>query len=314
MVHVASVYRGRLAPSPTGYLHIGHARTFWTAQERARAAGGTLILRNDDLDSDRSRAEYVAAMIEDLRWLGLDWQEGPNIGGSYAPYNQSERQTLYRASFAQLRAAGLIYPCTCSRKDVATAISAPHESHSPNIIIDEPAYPGTCRPENLTSEERVRRATWPREKHNWRLCVTEWENMSFTDGCCGEQHAMTGRERGDFLVWRKDDQPSYQLACTIDDAAMKITEVVRGADLLLSTFRQLLLYRAFGWPIPAFYHCPLMLNKYGIRLAKRYDSLSSSAPCALKAALRKRLGMAVTYRLRAYPLINLTDITPFESK
>lgn len=213
-------------------------------------------------------------MIEDLHWLGLDWQEGPDIGGPYSPYNQSDRLALYRTSFAELRAAGLIYPCTCSRKDVSASISAPHESPSPRLVTDEPAYPGTCRPENLSPDERARRSAWPREQHNWRFKVPEGENLTFTDGCCADQHAVTGRDIGDFVVWRKDDQPSYQLACTIDDATMRITEVVRGADLLLSTFRQLLLYRVFGWAFPAFYHCPLMLNKYGVRLAKRYDSLS----------------------------------------
>ncbi len=271
---LASLYRGRLAPSPTGYLHLGHARTFWTAQERAKAPGGYLILRNDDLDSARTRPEYVSAMLEDLKWLGLNWREGPNIGGPYAPYNQSDRKNIHRAYFHQLHAAGLIYPCSCSRKDVSTAISAPHEALPAHLPPPEPPYPGTCRPINLPPEERARRATLPRENHNWRLHVPEGETLSFSDGYFGEQHAVTGRDLSDFLVWRKDDQPSYQLACTIDDATMQITEVVRGADLLLSTFRQLLLYRALRWTAPAFYHCPLMLNKFGIRLAKRYDSLS----------------------------------------
>jgi glutamyl/glutaminyl-tRNA synthetase len=267
-------YRGRLAPSPTGYLHLGHARTFWIAQERARAAGGTLILRNDDLDSARCRREYVAAMTEDLRWFGLDWTEGPDTGGPHAPYDQSKRRPLYAATFDQLRAAGLIYPCTCSRKDVQAAMSAPHESPSPPAVADEPPYPGTCRPENLSAEERARRTAWPRAQHNWRLRVPAGETLSFSDGHFGAQAIVTGPDLSDFLVWRKDDLPSYQLACAVDDAAMRITEVVRGADLLRSTFRQLLLYRALGLPVPAFYHCDLMLNKYGIRLAKRYDSLS----------------------------------------
>ena len=233
-----------------------------------------MILRNDDLDLARSRPEYVAAMIEDLRWLGLTWTEGPDIGGPHAPYNQSERQELYCESFAQLRAAGLIYPCTCSRKDVQAATTAPHESPSLRLPADEPAYPGTCRPENLAADERTRRGNWSREHYNWRFRVPAGETLKFTDGHFGGQQAVTGRDLGDFLVWRKDDQPSYQLACAVDDAAMGVTEVVRGADLLLSTFRQLLIYRALGLPAPAFHHCPLVLNKYGIRLAKRHDSLS----------------------------------------
>jgi glutamyl-tRNA synthetase len=275
VVHVPSTpYRGRLAPSPTGYLHLGHARTFWTAQERARAAGGTLILRNEDLDVARCRPEYVAAMTEDLRWFGLEWTEGPDGGGPHAPYNQSERLPLFRETFDRLRAAGLIYPCTCSRKDVQAAMSAPHESTSPLAVADEPPYPGTCRPENLSAEERARRASWPRGQHNWRFRVQAGEALSFTDGYFGEQTIITGPELSDFLVWRKDDFPSYQLSCVIDDAAMRITEVVRGADLLRSTFRQLLLYRALGWAAPAFYHCPLMVNQFGVRLAKRHDALS----------------------------------------
>ncbi|HLP76838.1 MAG TPA: glutamate--tRNA ligase family protein, partial [Candidatus Paceibacterota bacterium] len=119
-------YRGRIAPSPTGYLHLGHARTFWTAQERARANSGTLILRNEDLDRARCKPEFVAAMYEDLRWFGFNWQEGPDIGGPFAPYHQSERLELYRAAQEQLQAAGFIYPCTCSRKDIQAAASAPH--------------------------------------------------------------------------------------------------------------------------------------------------------------------------------------------
>jgi glutamyl/glutaminyl-tRNA synthetase len=173
--------------------------------------------------------------------------------------------------------AGLIYPCTCSRKDVQAAIAAPHEVSPLRPAPDEPAYPGFCRPENLSAEENSRRAGWSRDQHNWRLRVPSGEKLTFIDGHFGQQHAVTGRELGDFLVWRKDDQPSYQLACTVDDAAMGITEVVRGADLLLSTFRQLLLYRALNLTPPAFYHCPLVLNKYGIRLAKRCDSLSLRA-------------------------------------
>lgn len=267
-------YRGRLAPSPTGYLHLGHARTFWIAQERARAAGGDLILRNDDLDSARCQPAYVKAVAEDLRWFGFTWTEGPDLGGPHAPYAQSRRMSSYRECFDRLRTAGLIYPCTCSRKDVQLATSAPHESPTLRAMPDEPPYPGTCRPENLSVEERARRAAWPRENVNWRFLVPAGEKLAFTDGHYGEQTVVTGPELSDFLVWRKDDQPSYQLACTSDDNAMRISEVVRGADLLLSTFRQILLYRALGWTIPAFYHCDLMLNKFGIRLAKRYDSLS----------------------------------------
>jgi glutamyl-tRNA synthetase len=261
-------YRGRLAPSPTGYLHTGHARTFWRAHERAHAAGGELILRNDDLDDARCRPEFAEAMLADLRWFGLSWSEGPDVGGPHAPYNQSERQGSYRAAFSHLLSAGAIYPCTCSRQDVQAAAAAPHEN------ADEPLYPGTCRPENLTTVERARRAEWPREAMNWRFRVPDGEPLAFADGHFGVQRAVAGREVGDFLVWRKDDRPSYQLACVADDAAMRISEVVRGADLLLSTFRQLLVYRALVLAPPAFYHCPLVTDEKGVRLAKRHDALA----------------------------------------
>ncbi len=260
-------YRGRLAPSPTGHLHLGHARTFWIAAERARAAGGTLILRNDDLDATRFRLDFVDAMLEDLRWLGFTWSEGPDIGGPYAPYNQSGRRSHYRAALEQLYAAGLIFPCTRSRRDVLEAIGAPHEGAGAD---DEPVYPKEFRPPAgaplppLGDQITV----------NWRLRVPDNEEISFTDGRFGPQRAVAGRDFGDFLVWRKDDLPSYQLACAVDDAGMAITEVVRGADLIKSTFRQLLVYRALGLRAPDFFHCPLMNDALGERLAKRHDALS----------------------------------------
>ena len=251
-------YLGRLAPSPTGLLHLGHARTFWIAAQRARAAGGTLRLRNDDLDRARCRPEYVTAMQEDLRWLGLDW-EGEMI-------SQSERTDRYRAALTQLHAAGLIFPCTRSRRDVQEAAGAPHEGG----IDDEPVYPKEFRPAAGTPLPPL----GDRVTVNWRFRVPDGETIRFADGACGEQHAVAGRDFGDFIVWRKDDTPSYQLATVVDDAEFGITEVVRGADLIKSTFRQLLLFRALGWAAPAFYHAPLMLDAEGHRLAKRHDALA----------------------------------------
>jgi glutamyl/glutaminyl-tRNA synthetase len=261
-------YRGRLAPSPTGYLHLGHARTFLVARDRARAAGGTLVLRNDDLDRARCRPEFVQAMFEDLRWIGCAWDEGPDVGGPFAPYNQSERLDHYQRAFAALRAANLIYPCTCSRRDIQAAAAAPHENG------DEPLYPGTCRPENLSPDENARRARLARDDANWRFHVRDGENLNYTDGNFGEQGATAGREFGDFVIWRREGLPSYQLACVVDDAHMQITEVVRGADLMLSSFRQLLLYRALGLRPPAFHHCALVTDEKGARLAKRHDALA----------------------------------------
>lgn len=251
-------YRGRLAPSPTGFLHLGHARTFWIAQSRAREARGTLILRNEDLDRGRARPEFVQAFLEDLAWFGLEWQEGPDVGGPCGPYHQSERLAIYREAFARLKARGLVYPCACSRQDVLRALQAPHAGE------EEPVYPGTCR--DLTVP--------PQGKINWRFRLPPSGNVVFEDGGFGRQSFRAGTDFGDFIVWRHDDLPAYQLACVVDDAAMGITEVVRGADLLASTARQLLLYRALGLHPPAFHHCPLMTDERGIRLAKRHDALS----------------------------------------
>lgn len=256
-------YRGRLAPSPTGLLHLGHAATFLVTATRARS--GTLILRNDDLDQQRSRSEFYTAMLEDLAWLGIRWQEGPDIGGPFAPYSQSERHSFYLAAWRKLRDSGFLYPCKCSRRELALAASAPHEAD------DEPNYPGTCRPLG-----RQPLPESPRDL-NWRFRVPDGEPVSFHDQRFGPQQFIARKDFGDFLVWRRDDVPSYQLACVVDDAAMRIIEVVRGADLLKSTARQILLYRALGLKPPDWYHCPLITDDKGQRLAKRHDALSIRA-------------------------------------
>ena len=262
MVQPPSTYLGRLAPSPTGHLHLGHARTFWLAAERARLAGGDLLLRNDDLDALRFRLDFVAAMIEDLRWLGFTWRE-PVI-------TQSARMPRYRAALHALHAAGLIFPCTRTRRDVLDAISAPHESAASPAPDDEPVYPPQFRP----APDSPLPPLGEKITVNWRFRVPDGEEIFFDDARCGPQRATAGRDFGDFLVWRKDDAPSYQLSCAVDDAELGITEVVRGADLIKSTFRQLLLIRALGHAAPAYYHAPLMLDERGERLAKRHDALS----------------------------------------
>jgi glutamyl-tRNA synthetase len=267
-------YRGRIAPSPTGFLHLGHARTFWIAQQRAQQAGGTLILRNEDLDRARCRPEFTRAMMEDLAWFGFHWQEGPDVGGPHAPYNQSARTELYAEALRRLQAAGCIYPCSCSRQDVLRSLSAPHAGD------EEPIYPGICRhkpwdPASTQNPRGFLRGSTTRV--NWRFRVPVGEVISFEDAMAGPQRFVAGRDFGDFIVWRHDDIPSYQLAVTVDDAAMGITEVVRGMDLLVSTARQLLLFRALGLAAPAFCHCPLMTDEQGVRLAKRHDSLSLRA-------------------------------------
>jgi glutamyl-tRNA synthetase len=258
-------YRGRLAPSPSGLLHLGHARTFWVAYQRALAANGTLVLRNEDLDPQRSRQEFAEAMVEDLRWLGIEWREGPGMNGAFAPYAQSERRSYYLAAWKRLLAAGWIYPCRCSRKDWAEAAQAPHD--------DEGIYPGTCRPAQATVQTGVHAPAGA----NWRFRVPQGQTIEFEDGRFGSQRLVAGKDLGDFLVWRRDDVPAYQLAVVVDDAAMQITEVVRGADLLRSTARQILLARALDLKSPAWFHCDLMLDEHGRRLAKRQDALSLRA-------------------------------------
>jgi glutamyl/glutaminyl-tRNA synthetase len=268
-------YRGRLAPSPTGYLHLGHARTFWVAYERAREAGGVLVLRDEDLDPARSRAEFAASMLEDLRWLGVEWQEGPDVGGPFSPYRQSARRGLYLEAWARLVKGGHVYPCVCSRKDIARAAEAPHEGQTGvrHVQDDEPHYPGTCR----TRAGGTPHAPDVPAGLNWRFRVPDGEELVFEDLNQGGQSFVAGRDFGDFVVWRRDDVTAYQLAVVVDDARMRITEVVRGADLLKSTARQMLLQRALGFHTPAYFHCDLLNDERGERLAKRHESLSLRA-------------------------------------
>lgn len=249
------VYTGRLAPSPTGLLHLGHAATFWTAYERARERNGILLLRNEDLDPQRSKQKFVDAMIEDLAWIGIEWTPPMVV--------QSERVTVYREAFERLLAGGFAYPCTCSRRELAQMMQAPHEDAD-----DEPIYSGRCRPAGDGASHGLQ------EGMNYRFRVPDDEAVRFDDGNLGPQSFVAGKDFGDFLVWRKDGLPSYQLACVVDDAAMQITEVVRGADLLKSTARQTLLQRALGLPGVAYFHTPLLRDENGVRLAKRHDALA----------------------------------------
>ena len=256
---------GRLAPSPTGLLHLGHARTFFIAHQRARAANGTLYLRDEDIDPHRSRPAFAAAMREDLLWLGLTWD---------AELRQSDRLPLYLAALQQLLAAGLAYPCACSRRDLALSTHAPHEDPAAEAD-DEPLYNNRCRPASPSS-------TLFLPNTNYRFRIPDHTPVSFTDLHAGPQTFTPGTDFGDFLIWRKPltsspadiGLPSYQLACVVDDALTSITEVVRGRDLLKSTARQILLQRALRYPTPAYFHCDLMRDSNGIRLAKRHDALA----------------------------------------
>ena len=252
----AQPYRGRLAPTPTGHLHLGHAKTFWTAQQRAEQFGGTLILRIEDLDRDRCKPQYQIDLIEDLTWFGFRWQEGPDVGGACGPYNQCDRTPLYQQIWQQLNQTRAIYPSPQSRKDVALALSAPHEGDREII------FPTVLRPTDWGVVDE------PGEV-NWRFRVPDGETITFVDHNLGPQAFTAGQDFGDFIVWRRDGFPSYELAVVADDQTMAISEVVRGEDLLLSTAKQILLYRTLAWEIPAFYHCSLVRDETGKRLAKR---------------------------------------------
>jgi len=248
------------------------------AHQRARAAHGKLVFRNEDLDAPRCKPEFVAAMYEDLRWLGLSWDEGPDLGGEFGPYCQSQRRDFYLEAWRKLRDGGLIYPCSCSRKDLERALSAPHEDNeTPSLSAlpgedDELHYPGTCR-HKITEAQQ-----WPAPGGvSWRFKVPDYSLVTFKDLYFGDQKFMAGTDFSDFLVWRRDDIPAYQLAVVVDDEAMQISEVVRGADLLRSTARQLLLIEALEYAVPGYFHCPLLRDENNVRLAKRHDSLSLRA-------------------------------------
>jgi glutamyl-tRNA synthetase len=252
---------GRLAPSPTGALHLGHARTFLIAWLACRSRGGRMILRIEDLDATRVRPGAAEGTVDDLRWLGLDWEEGPDLGGPAAPYTQSQRMDLYRTWLERLKAAGLVYPCTCTRADIERAASAPHPED------EGPTYPGTCSTRTVEYAKSL-----GGQPFAWRFRVPA-EPVSWHDLFLGEVTTDPRRLGGDFVVGRSGIGPSYQLAVVHDDATMGVTQVIRGDDLVPSTPRQLLLYEALGWPPPSFGHVPLAVDADGRRLAKRDGSL-----------------------------------------
>ena len=256
---------GRLAPSPTGGLHLGHARTFLIAWLAARQAGGRVILRIEDLDRSRVRAGAAHTALEDLRWLGLDWDEGPDIGGPSEPYVQSERTAIYEEMLERLKRTESVYPCTCTRADVARAASAPHSDE------EGPAYPGTCSNRCAGDSEALEDRPFA-----WRFRVpsgvVEWDDLLL-----GRVAFDPARLGGDFIVARNQCGHSYQLAVVADDAAMGVNQVIRGNDLVPSTPRQILLYRQAGWSVPVFGHVSLAVESDGRRLAKRDGSLKLAA-------------------------------------
>jgi glutamyl-tRNA synthetase len=240
---------GRLAPSPTGAQHVGNARTFLIAWLSARRQGGQIVLRVEDIDSPRVKSGAVAQALDDLRWLGLDW-DGP-------PLIQTHRLTHYQTALDQLRARELVYPCTCSRTDVEQAASAPHAEH------EGPVYPGTCAGRLAGDTAALDRP------YCWRFRVPE-RTPEFQDEFLGPTRIDLRAAGGDFVVWKSAGSPAYQLAVVVDDAAQQVTEVIRGDDLVPSTPRQLLLYAALGLAPPRFAHVPLVVGPDGRRLAKRH--------------------------------------------
>lgn len=250
---------GRFAPSPSGRIHLGNLFCCLLAWISARQKQGHVILRIEDLDTARCPRHYAVQMEEDLKWLGLDWDEGPGAGGSAGPYYQSERSGLYQSALEQLTKKGLVYPCFCTRAELHAA-SAPHREDGQVV------YPGTCR--HLTPLQAAQRARESGRSPALRLRVPQRE-MAFTDGHMGVYRENLAEDCGDFLLRRSDGMFAYQLAVVVDDAAMGVNEVVRGSDLLSSTPRQLLLYELLELPAPAFYHIPLLLAWDGHRLSKR---------------------------------------------
>jgi len=293
------LYRGRFAPSPTGDLHLGSAAAALFCAAAALRAGGTLVLRMEDLDADRVIAGKDAAILDDLRWLGLTWDEGPDVGGAAGPYVQSQRRDRYAAAIDRLALSGLTYYCDCSRAEIARAASAPHAGE------EGPRYPGTCRPQGM-------RARTFRRPPAVRLAVPADARVAIDDAVLGPLEEDVAAVTGDFVLRRGDGVFAYQLAVVVDDLAMGITDVVRGGDLASSAPRQALLARLLGGEPPRFAHVPLLLGPDGARLAKRAAGMTlrdqraagrSAADLAgaLAAAYGHRLGEA------ADPLRALAD-------
>lgn len=280
---------GRLAPSPTGRLHLGHARTFLIAWLMARASGGRVVFRTEDLDSSRVRPGMDEGAMSDLRWIGLDWDEGPDVGGPSSPYVQSERLALYAETLENLKRADLVYPCTCSKAEIRRMASAPHAGE------DGPIYPGTCAGRTARDAEDLGDRPF-----SWRFRVgpevIPWDDL-FKGPIASDPSTIVG----DFPVGRSDGVISYQLSVVVDDAMMGITQVIRGDDLVSSTPRQLLLYRAIDRQAPRFGHVPLVVDPEGRRLAKRDESITLASlkdrgvdPGELMSEIGRSLGLTST--------------------
>lgn len=279
---------GRLAPSPTGLLHLGNAWAFLLAWLGARVSRGRVVLRMEDIDPERSRPEWAVAIMEDLTWLGLDWDAGPEYGVVKAkvygdkvsdplgPYEQSQCGAWYDKAFAMLDKAGLVYPCYCTRKELRSLAGAPHgfSAHAggPGISDVGAPYPGTCRA--LTAAQRAEKEKAGR-KAAWRFaCPAANTPIEFDDMVLGQQVMSLEECGGDFPLRRSDGVWAYQLAVTVDDARMGVNQVVRGEDIVVSTPRQISLLQHMGHAVPQYAHIPLLHDERGERLAKRHQSLS----------------------------------------
>lgn len=258
--------RGRYAPSPTGELHLGNALTALISWLQVRKSGGSYILRIEDIDRERSRPEFGQKIIDDLKWLGLDWDEGPDVGGDFGPYCQSGRNEFYRAALEKLAAQGAVFDCYCTRAEVARSASAPHGASDEGL-----RYPSTCL--NLSPQKKkALKEAGRRPTVRFRVPPGR---VAFDDLIFGRFDQDVSSVVGDFVLLRADGSPSYQLAAVADDIAMRITHVVRGGDLIASTPRQILLYGVLGAAVlPEFAHVPLLLGPDGVRLSKRHGDIS----------------------------------------
>jgi glutamyl-tRNA synthetase len=286
--------KGRFAPSPTGRMHLGNIFSALLSWLSAKAQGGTWLLRIEDIDPQRSRREFAEWIMDDLDWLGLSWDEGPQVGGANGPYYQSERGAVYEHYLHRLQEEGLVYPCYCTRADIL-ATQAPHESDGRVV------YKGTCR--HLPPESRHGQAAM-------RMMVPDagMGTRTFTDGHYGVQTVDLTTQCGDFIVRRKDGAWAYQLAVVVDDALMGVTEVVRGRDLLLSSPQQIYLAGCLGFTPPRFTHLPLLCNAAGQRLSKR-DKSMDMATLRNRHSAKEIIGMlAYTAGLLPAP----TPMTPRE--
>lgn len=271
-----SVPRGRFAPSPTGAIHLGNVWTALLAWLDARQRGGAFVLRMEDLDPDRSRPALAAQLLHDLRWLGLDWDEGPDVGGPYAPYVQDQRRARYAAALDELIVHDWVYACYCSRAEVRAAASAPHGTPQ------RERCPNACW-RLSPAEQQARHAAGRRPCLRIRMPATPTP-IRFDDLCYGPIEEDVAQAAGDFVVRRSDGVHAYQLAVVVDDGAMAITHVIRGADLLDSSARQIWLHQLLGYAAPRFGHVPLLIDPDGHRLSKRHGAL---AVAELRAAGRR---------------------------